>query len=745
MKFKHYLISMLACAAAVVSCTPEKEPVQPALEVNPLALAVSQTADEATFSITTNQNWTAASDKTWAVLDLTSGVASEDAYTVKVTVAENPDEAERTATITVTAGELTKTVTVTQAAKVILEDGSEAKPWLIKTAADLEAMREKASLEAPTYFRLENDIDMASVENWIPVNCDADFARQIHFDGNNKTISNFAPKTMQMLDLDEQPFNAPYPSFFGVLYGSCKNLTVANAVIAAETSSAGILAGSVGATDKPATVTNVSVKGSISTTASKAGGFAAEAVNSTFTDCSADVALTTDHSDAAGFVGMVNGTCTFKGCDVKVVLVSKAIEKCRCAGFIGWNRATETTIEDCHVLKGSSITDQSTGRTESKMTMFAGLIAFADSDSELTKLTVKNTTTNVTVDSQDWAQVNSCFIAAAGYSGEILLENCSAEGEVKAGENAQNYAAGLIARAQLAGAKVDGTAIEGGKKITINKCSFKGNVKGRAGVGGLVGAIDAGEMTITDSHVSGNIANTQNNLGGIIGLTAKTVASLKIDGCSFDGVISGSAYVGGIAGGLAQRAPSVEITRCFSKGEVKSSGNYAGGLIGAAQANQTVANCYSIADVTCGGKQGGGLVGTATDPIKMSNCFATGKVTSGTVPGGLLGRVACEDCEVTKCIAWSEAVSATSSSLGGAVIGSLEKSGNYASCYRRSTMALTNSTSEAVDQEDITTVSAAQAYHGKAAAADATLSSVAKSLGWDETIWDLSKDVPVLK
>jgi hypothetical protein len=145
------------------------------------------------------------------------------------------------------------------------------------------------------------------------------------------------------------------------------------------------------------------------------------------------------------------------------------------------------------------------------------------------------------------------------------------------------------------------------------------------------------------------------------------------------------------------------------------------------------------------GKQIGGLVGTATDPIVLSNCFANGKVTAGTVPGGIIGRVGCEGSEVTKCIAWNETLSATTSSLGGAIIGSLEKTGNYSSCYRRSDMTLTNSTSAPADQDDITTVSATQAYHGKAAAADATISSVAKSLGWDETIWDLSKDVPSLK
>ena len=36
-------------------------------------------------------------------------------------------------------------------------------------------------------------------------------------------------------------------------------------------------------------------------------------------------------------------------------------------------------------------------------------------------------------------------------------------------------------------------------------------------------------------------------------------------------------------------------------------------------------------------------------------------------------------------------------------------------------------------------------YHGKAAAAGETVSAVAKRLGWDETIWDLSGATPTLK
>ena len=54
MKLRHYFASMLAIAAAVASCAPEQNPVEPALEVTPLELSVAETADEVTFQITTN-------------------------------------------------------------------------------------------------------------------------------------------------------------------------------------------------------------------------------------------------------------------------------------------------------------------------------------------------------------------------------------------------------------------------------------------------------------------------------------------------------------------------------------------------------------------------------------------------------------------------------------------------------------------------------------------------------------------
>ena len=740
MKIKHLLAGMLAFAA--LACNPaDVEPeVVPALDVPTKAFTVEAAGGDVTLAFTTNQDWTVTPSEDWVTVEPASGAASEAEISVVVTVAASTVEAERTATVLVKAGELEETVTLTQVAYVIPEDGTEAYPYLIETLEDLVAVREKASLETPTYFRLENDIDMASVENWIPVNWDAEFARQIHFDGNGKTISNFAPKSWNDVNIDGEPVVASYPSFFGVLWGSCKDLTFTNAVIADAASSAGILAGYVGTTDKPATVTNVSVQGTVTAAINRVGGLAGVAVSSTFTNCSADVAVTTTSSDAGGFVGYVQGTSTFTNCNVKVALVSKAIEKCRCGGFIGWNRATETTIENCHVLEGSTINDEST-RAEAKITSFGGFIGFADSDAEATKLTVKNCSAKINVNSRDWAQVNSTFIGTIGYNPEILIENCSAEGDVIVGPNPQNYAGGAIARAQMSG--IEGT-IAG--KVTINNFSYKGNIAGRAGVGGLVGAVDNGELTIINSSVEGTVKNFQNNIGGILGLSTATV---KIDGCSFDGKVDGVSYVGGVLGGTG-KSPYYEVTRTSVKGEVISANSYAGGIVGAAQAlnEQVIANCFCSAAIStthASGKQMGGLVGTATSKITITNSIATGKISTVTVAGGIIGRVGAETSAVKNCIAWNPEVVATTNSLVGAVIGSLEKAGDYSSCVRKSDMAVAGTTVAVADQDDITTVSANTAYHGKAAAADATASSVAKTLGWDEAIWDLSGDLPKLK
>ena len=114
MKIKHLLIGALAFAAAV-ACKQEEPLATPELKVDKEAVSLTATAGEATFNVTSNQDWTATADADWVSVEPASGSASEKAVEVKVTAEDNEAAEARTATVTVKAGELTKTVALTQA------------------------------------------------------------------------------------------------------------------------------------------------------------------------------------------------------------------------------------------------------------------------------------------------------------------------------------------------------------------------------------------------------------------------------------------------------------------------------------------------------------------------------------------------------------------------------------------------------------------------------------------------------
>lgn len=116
MKIKHLLIGMLAVAAAVACKRVDEPVVDPKLDVDKGTVEVAATAGEASFEVTSNQPWAADCDADWVSLDPASGSASNVAVTVKVTAEDNKTAQVREAMVTVKAGELTKTVKVSQAA-----------------------------------------------------------------------------------------------------------------------------------------------------------------------------------------------------------------------------------------------------------------------------------------------------------------------------------------------------------------------------------------------------------------------------------------------------------------------------------------------------------------------------------------------------------------------------------------------------------------------------------------------------
>ena len=118
---------MLAVAAAV-ACKQDEPVETPKLDVDKEAVAVAAVAGEASFNVTSNQSWVASADQDWVSITPASGDASEKAVAVKVTAEDNETTDARTATVTVKAGELTKTVKVTQAAGEGQEPGGDPLP-----------------------------------------------------------------------------------------------------------------------------------------------------------------------------------------------------------------------------------------------------------------------------------------------------------------------------------------------------------------------------------------------------------------------------------------------------------------------------------------------------------------------------------------------------------------------------------------------------------------------------------------
>ena len=128
MKLRSILCGVLAIAAAV-ACKPDDVVETPKLDVDKTAVSVTAEAGQATFNVTTNQDWTASADADWVSVNPNNGKASDKAVAVKVTAEDNATEAERTATVTVKAGTLSKTVKVTQAAKAVTPDpGPDPEP-----------------------------------------------------------------------------------------------------------------------------------------------------------------------------------------------------------------------------------------------------------------------------------------------------------------------------------------------------------------------------------------------------------------------------------------------------------------------------------------------------------------------------------------------------------------------------------------------------------------------------------------
>lgn len=524
--------------------------------------------------------------------------------------------------------------------------GTESDPYRLSSTRDLLAMKPALVKGQMTYFKMMNDIDMSSIENWDPLNPDDPYDLGIVFDGGGHSLKNLTSKENH------------YSSFFGVLYGKCYNVKFVDAeIVSASNSGAGIIGGYIGTGGKPAIVSGVEASGTV-TNAGKGqsvGGLGGNAREATIENCTVNVTVSNPMGDGTNRTasgGIVGKTLTsadkIQNCVVRgIVETTKGINNTYTGGVVGWQVDAGSEITGCEV----------------------------------------------------YATVKSAGERAGGIVGHY----------------------------------------QGG---TLSGCKFYGEVNAASRLVGGIAGITSSASIIENCLSSGKIV-CKNNVGGIVGMNENTLTIRCCESSSTIEInVNGVDGVGGVLG-LASNGKTVIVEDCIFSGNMNvPTGQRVGGIVGDLGTGSSVRRCYVSGNIT-GWAGVGGIVGRAGGLVWNANGNGY-------------------DNTIESCIAWFDNITATrgdeNGGSSGIIVGYTGTKNTLKNCWRKPTATLTAKyCSEVYDQEDAdattplvvapvpSTYTYIYPYHGKAAEASATASSLAQSLGWSTDIWDLSGSEPKLK
>lgn len=582
-------------------------------------------------------SWTEASIKAGTKLTLTvkaEGVSIKKSFTVEKSV-------------NLAGGHLNTIQLNAENWNTVLEGaGTESDPYRLSATRDLLAMKAALVKGHMTYFKLMNDIDMSSIENWDPLNPDEPYDLGIVFDGGGHSLKNLKSKEKH------------YSSFFGVLYGKCYNVKFVDAeIVSASNSGAGIIGGYIGTGGKPAIVSEVEASGIITCNGKgqSVGGLGGNAREATIENCTVNVTVSNPMGDGVkrtatgGVVGKtIDSAVKIKNCIVRgVVEITKGINNTYTGGIVGWQSAAGAEITGCEV----------------------------------------------------YATVKSAGERVGGIVGHY----------------------------------------QGG---TLSGCKFYGEVNAATQFAGGIAGITSSASTIKNCLSSGKIV-CKNIVGGIVGMNENTLTIRCCESSSTIEInVNGVDGVGGVLG-LARNGKTVIVEDCIFSGNMNvPTGQRVGGIVGDLGTGSSVKRCYVSGNIT-GWVGVGGIVGRAGGLVWDAN----GNGYNNTIES---------------CIAWFDNITATrgddNGGSSGMIVGYTGTKNTLKNCWRKPTATLTAKyCSEVYDQEDAdaTTplvISAVPSkytyiypYHGKAAEASATATSLAQSLGWNADIWDFSGSEPKLK
>ena len=453
--------------------------------------------------------------------------------------------------------------------------GTESDPYKLSTTRDLLAMKPALVKGQMTYFKLMNDIDMSSIENWDPLNPDDPYDLGIVFDGGGHSLKNLKSKEKH------------YSSFFGVLYGKCYNVKFVDAeIVSASNSGAGIIGGYIGTGSKPAIVSGVEASG-IVTNAGKGqsvGGLGGNAREATIENCTVNVTVSNPMGDGTNRTasgGIVGKTLTsadkIQNCVVRgIVETTKGINNTYTGGVVGWQVDAGSEITGCEVYATVKSAGERVG----------GIVGHYQG--------------GTLSGCKFYGEVNAASRLAGGIAGitssASIIENCLSSGKIVCKSN------------------VGGIVGMNENTLTIRCCESSStieiNVNGVDGVGGVLGLASNGKTVIVEDCIfSGNMnVPTGQRVGGIVG-DLGTGSSVRR--CYVSGNITGWAGVGGIvgrAGGLVWNANgngydnTIESCIAWFDNITATRGDENGGssgiIVGYTGTKNTLKNCWRKSTAT---------------------------------------------------------------------------------------------------------------------------------------------------
>ena len=313
----------------------------------------------------------------------------------------------------------------------------------------------------------------------------------------------------------------------------------------------------------------------------------------------------------------------------------------------------------------------------------------------------------------------------------------------------------------------DNHVISNFKCVSGNKPGFFGLLYGEC--------FDVSFINAMTSSAKGNVTGI---LAGYCGYPSKSAIVSNVH-------VQGTVIRTGIGdrgtGGLTGRAGNAVISSCSADVMVNTSSDsdyYVGGLVGVdCNLPLIIQNCRTSGSVS-GPQRVGGIIGGLTiSQSEIINCFSTASVSAERCLGGIAGHCNLDDDTqghydttypnnvVKGCIAWQTGLATRTMGdeshsywSSGAILAYTSRHTYLMDCKRNPNLSFIdfNPSLTLYDQNNATPdiplsvtnpnpgrLKDLSPYHGQAASST-RLSTVAKSLGWNEAVWDLSGDIPVL-